>query len=305
MKTCKGETTHILEDAKFTVHKSESNVKDLEDQDMPNPSKILGQVWHKEDDTLEIKIPQFSKDTPVVWGKCFNPLGILSPTTAAGKHIYREACDKKLGWNTVVSGRLAMACLKWIAQLRSVKVPRSFVRQCNEVNSLSPPFCPRKQPGLFRSNNSHCQARYWHSTRTSDLEVKNLKKEYCDAQTRTGDTCSKHGQKCSTSSITIWMDNTVALYWLTSPGRNWKVFTANQVWKIAKITEELNISWKYCLTEKNIADLGSRGRSLDKMEKSNCLTGPEWLQYEDEWPEQPILARSIWVSEGEKPLREV
>ena len=30
------------------------------------------------------------------------------------------------------------------------------------------------------------------------------------------------------SSITIWMDSTVALYWLTSPGRNWKVFVANR-----------------------------------------------------------------------------
>ena len=32
---------------------------------MPNPSKILGQFWDKEDATVEIKIPPFINDTPV------------------------------------------------------------------------------------------------------------------------------------------------------------------------------------------------------------------------------------------------
>ena len=44
MRKFKEETTHILEDAKFKVHKWESNIKELKDQKMPNPSKILGQV---------------------------------------------------------------------------------------------------------------------------------------------------------------------------------------------------------------------------------------------------------------------
>ena len=147
MRKFKEETTHILEDTKCKVHKWESNIKWLEDQNMPNPSKILGQVWDKEDDTLEIKIPPISKGTPVTkktilshLRKVYDPLGILSPTMAQGKHIYREACDEELGWNAVVSEKPAKAWLKWIAQLRSVKVPRSLVRQtksqCNEVKSI-------------------------------------------------------------------------------------------------------------------------------------------------------------------------
>ena len=106
------------------MHKWESNLTELEDQNMPNPSTILGQVWDKEDDTLEIKIPPFSNDTPVTkktilshLGKEYVPLGILSPTMALGKRIYREACDEKLRWNTVVSEKLGKAWLKWIAQL--------------------------------------------------------------------------------------------------------------------------------------------------------------------------------------------
>ena len=73
---------------------------------------------------------------------------------------------------------------------------------------------------------------------------------------------------------------------------------ANRVRKIATVTEKLNISWKYCPTDKNIADLGSRGASVDKLEKSDWFTAPEW-------PEQPTLARSTEASEEEKPLKEV
>ena len=80
---------------------------------------------------------------------------------------------------------------------------------------------------------------------------------------------------------------------------------ANQVRKIATVTEKLNISWKYCPTDKNIADLGSRGASVDKMEKGDWLTGPEWLQHEEKWPEQPTLARSTEASDEEKLLKEV
>ena len=90
-----------------------------------------------------------------------------------------------------------------------------------------------------------------------------------------------------------------------NPGNNWKVFVANRVRKIATVTEKLNISWKYCPTEKNIADLGSRGASVNKLEKCDWFTAPEWLQHEEKWLEQPTLARSTEASEDEKPLKEV
>ena len=106
-------------------------------------------------------------------------------------------------------------------------------------------------------------------------------------------------------SITISMDSTVALYWLMNPGNNWKVFVANRVRKIATVTEKLNISWKYCPTDKNIADLGSRGASVDKMEKGDWFSGPKWLQHKEKWPEQPTLSRSTEASEEEKPLKEI
>ena len=40
----------------------------------------------------------------------------------------------------------------------------------------------------------------------------------------------------------------------------------------------------------NIADLGSRGASVNRMQNGGWFQGPEWLLDEVQWPEQPKLA---------------
>ena len=91
----KKESTEILKNAKFPVHKWESNVGSLESENMPNPSKILGHTWNKEGDTLEFPAKPFAEDQPVTkrtilsyLGAIYDPLGIVSPTMVQGKHIY-------------------------------------------------------------------------------------------------------------------------------------------------------------------------------------------------------------------------
>ena len=57
LSTFNEEATEILESAKFPVHKWESDVQEFDEE--PNPSKILGLMWDKREDTLEI---QFSNE---------------------------------------------------------------------------------------------------------------------------------------------------------------------------------------------------------------------------------------------------
>jgi hypothetical protein len=101
------------------------------------------------------------------------------------------------------------------------------------------------------------------------------------------------------------MDSLVSLYWIINPGKPWKTFVSNRVKKIAEITNEVGIQWKYCPTASNLADLGSRGASLNKMEKGEWYEGPEWLLEEKYWPEQPNLKSSSEAQQEEKPIREV
>ena len=61
LKKFKEESTIILESGRFPVHKWESNLKSLESEDMPNPTKFLGHTWDKQDDTLELPVNTFSE----------------------------------------------------------------------------------------------------------------------------------------------------------------------------------------------------------------------------------------------------
>ena len=88
-------------------------------------------------------------------------------------------------------------------------------------------------------------------------------------------------------TTTVVMDSLVALYWVRNPGKSWKVFVTNRVRKIAEITQETGNEWRYCPTDRDLTDLGSRGASIEKMQRGQSFEGPEWLLKEEEWPEQP------------------
>jgi hypothetical protein len=134
----KREATEVLEDAKFPVHKCESNVGELDNES--NPSKILGHKWNKREDTLEIRAEPTKEETPVTkrhilkeLSSIYDPLGIISPTMVEGKRIYREACDEKVGWNSEVSTSMSKDWIKWRQQLRNVK---SLAREIRKVKAI-------------------------------------------------------------------------------------------------------------------------------------------------------------------------
>ena len=54
----------------------------------------------------------------------------------AGKRIYREVCDEKVGWNTEVNRVNSRDWLKWSSQLRNVKVPRSIARDISKIKAV-------------------------------------------------------------------------------------------------------------------------------------------------------------------------
>jgi hypothetical protein len=45
-------------------------------------------------------------------------------------------------------------------------------------------------------------------------------------------------------SVTVWMDSLVALFWVKSSEKPWKVFMSNRTRKIAVITEQVGIDWR-------------------------------------------------------------
>ena len=318
----KEESSKILESAKFYVHKWESNIESLESREMPNPTKFLGHLWNKREETLEVTIPEYSKDEPVTkrcilshLGTIYDPLGIISPTLAEGKRIYRDACDEKKSWNTEVSPQLACQWLRWTKQLRNIKVPRSIKRSIGKTKAIqlhifadaSTLACCAVAIAVVETSTGVVKGLLASKSRISKRDTSIPRLELVSghmAANMARNVCNAlHGWPIK--SVTVWMDSMVALFWINNPGKSWKVFVSNRVKKIAEITNEVNISWKYCPTKLNLADLGSRGANIGKLESQAWFTGPDWILTEDDWPEQPELKGSNETLDEQKTTQPI
>ena len=317
----KRESTEIVENAKFPVHKWESNVGSLESENMPNPSKILGHTWNKEEDTLEFPANPFAEDQPVTkWtilsylGAIYDPLGIVSPTMAQWTHIYRQACDEKKGWNAEVSSQLRDEWFKWTKQLKTVEIPRTMATLIGEVTGVhfhlfadaSNLACCAVAVAVVEQQGGMSKGLLTSKSRISKRNTSIARLEPVSGHMAVNMAKNLHGalQRWPISSTTIWTDSVVALYWLTNPAKAWKVFVANRVREITVATSEIGITWKYVPTDMNLADLGSRGATIAKMERGNWLTGPNLLLDEMQWPQQPKLKCTEVADEECRPTPE-
>jgi hypothetical protein len=317
----KRETELIFESAKFPIHKWESNVVTLEDENMQNPSKILGHVWNKQEDTLEIQVPAVPENEPVTkrsilsqLGKVYDPLGIISPTMAEGKHIYREACEEKKGWNSEVSPSLKKQWLKWNKQLKNVKVPRSLTGGSEDVKAIelhvfadaSNLACSAVTIAVVEQTSGTVKGLLTSKSRISKRNTSIPRLELVGAHMAANMAKNLYNALLHQpiKTIVIWLDSMVVLYWLTNPGRPWKVFVSNRIKKIIETTSDLGIIWKYCPSSKNLADLGSRGAPVERLKYGNWFNGPDWLLEKEQWPEQPNLTVSKAVDQESKPIKE-
>ena len=281
LKKFKQEATEILESARFPVHKWESNIPELDSED--NPSKLLGLVWDKREDALEIQAQIQGEQTPTKrsilsqLSSIYDPLGIISPTMVEGKRIYREVCDERIGWNTEANSVNSRDWLKWSRQLRNIKVPRSVARGVNEIKAVhlhvfadaSNIACSTVTVAVVEHSTSVVKGLLTSKSRISKRNTSISRLELVGGQMAANivKNLTTALGRWPITSVNVWMDSMVALFWMCNPGRAWKTFVSNRVRKIAGITQETGIQWRYCPTNKNLADLGSRGASLEKMQK--------------------------------------
>ena len=318
----KREASDILENAKFPIHKWESDLLELESEDATNPSKILGHPWEKTQDTLEVNVKPLEDEQPVTkrkmlsrLGGIYDPLGLISPTVVEGKRQYREACQSsKKEWNSELPKQSTKEWLKWNRQLRTVRMPRSISKGVRRVKAVhlhvfadaSNIACSAATSAVVEGDTAVVKGLLTFKSRISKQNTSIPRLELVSGQTAANMVRNlwralKHWPIVSTI---VWMDSLVALYWITNPGKQWKVFVSNRVQKIAEISSEVNITWNYCPTNKNLADLGSRGASVSKLEASEWFTRPAWLVDKEQWPKQPALKCSRGVNDEHKPFKE-
>ena len=184
-----------------------------------------------------------------------------------GKRIYREACDEKIVWNTEVNSVNSRDWLKWSSQLRNIKVPRSIARDISKIKAVhlhvfadaSNVACSAVTIAVVEHSAGFVKGLLTSKSRISKRNTSISRLELVGGQMAANmvkNLLTALGRWPITS---VWMDSMVALFWICNPGRAWKTFVSNRVTKIAGITQETGIEWRYCPTDKNLADLRSRG----------------------------------------------
>ena len=154
----KNDAIRLFKKGGFKLHKFHSNENVLESDNEANSelnfakqqlgtkvneTKILGVLWDKKNDLFAIEIPKFSSKSLTkrsilqFLASVFDPLGFISPFLLAGKLIYRNICDLKTGWDTIVPSEIKVQWLKWINNLENkIKIPRAIQDKSYSISHI-------------------------------------------------------------------------------------------------------------------------------------------------------------------------
>ena len=95
----------------------------------------------------------------------------------------------------------------------------------------------------------------------------------------------------------MWSDGSTVLHWLEGKGR-YKQFVEHRVGEICSLMPD--VSWKYCPTDENSADLGTRRKTPRQLQESKLWwKGPSWL-HTTRWPHQPHIDQMHYEGQEEE-----
>ncbi|GFT83045.1 DUF5641 domain-containing protein [Nephila pilipes] len=84
----------------------------------------------------------------------------------------------------------------------------------------------------------------------------------------------------------FWTDSSTVLTWITRR-EQWSVFVTNRISEIRKLTTSED--WLHISTDKNPADILSRGCGPKQLQKCKWWQGPAWLQNpKEQWPKSSV-----------------
>ena len=119
-------------------------------------TKVLGVLWNPEDDRLTFDITGIAKiafdlvptkrNLVSLIGKCYDPLGFLSPMIVRFKMLFQKLCGCKCSWDDVISGETLKEWKILVADLQlavPVSIPRTFFHELDShlVSATLCGFC--------------------------------------------------------------------------------------------------------------------------------------------------------------------
>lgn len=308
---------NILSEYGFELRKFQSNdhriIEDLNQTSESLPEKYvinndssiktLGVSWIPNRDCFEYNSHSLSTVHEKVTkrnilsfiAKIFDPLGILGPLSIRAKILIQRLWHLKIGWDESVPNQLYSEWLDLrneISQVGSLHVPRHvLIKQPKiiEIHGFSDASEKAYASCIYlRSIDAGNQIEshlLCAKSRVSPLKSLSLPRlELLGALL-----LARLMKKCidtlnlKLSRVFLWTDSTIVLSWISNEPKTWKTFVANRVAEIQQLT--LVENWNYVPSQKNPADIISRGASIKDLVNSKLwLHGPGFFENTNEWP---------------------
>ena len=247
--------------------------------------KTLCVTWLPEEDVFTFKVNPVGKDFPLIKrnflktiAKLFDPVGFLAPFIVRAKILLQEMWAARLDWDDLFQEDLASKARKWFSELEDLpttKVPRCL-RLGQEEELLSQvlhPFVDASQDAygaviysraIYRSG-TVSKRLVAAKTRVAPLEATSVPRLELIAAVIGLRMTASISKTLSTSldQATLWSDSMNVLLWIRGRSKSFEPFVANRVGEIQTAT--VSRQWRYVPTNKNPADLLTRGLELSEL----------------------------------------
>ncbi|XP_055308238.1 uncharacterized protein LOC129572320, partial [Sitodiplosis mosellana] len=310
----------ILKGAGFELRKWQSNNKAIKnaldtsniEKDMlfkeEEESAVLGLKWLIEEDkfTFVVKNPEWKgKATKRAIAshvaQLYDPNGYINPITIRGRMLIQELWKAKVGWDEELEDRFVN---KWIEIWKDIK--------CVEHFKIDRWLSTGKEAkiqihGFSDSSESAYGANIYVRVERIGKEIKcnlltsksrvapvktvalpRLELTAAELLARLVKEVTKTMEWTDVETF-LWIDSSVAYYWIKKEPCTLKTYVANRV---ASIQENTDIGcWRHIDGTDNPADLLTRGESpTGLIDNDLWLHGPSWIRLpQSEWPKSRVM----------------
>ncbi|XP_053698911.1 uncharacterized protein LOC128745869 [Sabethes cyaneus] len=294
--------------------KEESEVRCLGSPTEDKCERVLGLLWHPQEDLLgfsmlmqpEIQIVITSGAPPTKRQvlKClmsfFDPIGLLSTFTVQGKILLQAIWKSGINWDQTVSKACHDRWRKWMQLLKDVqhlRIPRCyflgasvsryqyvelhvFVDASEDAFAAVAYFRTVDQKGKVECSLAAAKSKV---APIKPMSIPRLELRAAVLGVRLVQFVTE-GHSIQITKRVFWSDSTTVLSWINSHERRYKQFVAVRAGDI--LTETNADEWSYVPTKKNIADTATKwGKGPELKADSEWFRGPKFIWCnEDQWP---------------------
>ena len=273
--------------------KSLQNIN-LQDSNLPQES-ALGLKWNVENDCFTYSVnlqerPMTKRGLLATTASLYDPLGLVAPVFLIPKLIQQELCKRELDWDDSIPENFSSEFCKWRDETTTLSV-----LQINRCFQDGPSASSDKELHIFTdaSESAYGACAYLKVTSDTGVHVSLVMGKSRVAPLKSISiprlelTAATVGAKLSkflldeldivNISVHFWTDSMTVLRYLRNVSTRFKIFVAHRVQQIQDLSD-VN-QWNYVPSEKNPADLASRGvKPGDGENLQFWLGGPQFLR---------------------------